>query len=70
MDHIHDSYRMALDDEVAIKELIDNKGSQFDPFIVDAFIKLYNSFDDSIRNHIDDISQGIDTSKPLSSIDM
>lgn len=64
------SYRMALDDEVAIKELIDNKGSQFDPFIVDAFIKLYNSFDDSIRNHIDDISQGIDTSKPLSSIDI
>ena len=48
-------YRKALKDEVAIKELIDNKGTQFDPELVDLFIKLYNSFPDSIRNHIDEL---------------
>ncbi len=32
------SYRMALSEEKAIKELLDNKGSQFDPELVDIFI--------------------------------
>ena len=49
------SYRKALGDKVALKELLDNKGSQFDPTLVDVFIELYNSFPDSIRNHIDDL---------------
>ena len=49
------SYRKALTDKVAIQELIDNKGTQFDPALVDAFITLYNSFPDTIRNHIDEL---------------
>ena len=60
------SYRQALSDEAALNELIENKGTQFDPRVVKAFLDLYNLFDDSIRNHIDDLSKGIDTSKPLS----
>ena len=50
------SYRKALSDEVAIKELIDGKGTQFDPALVETFLSLYNSFSDSIRNHVDDIA--------------
>lgn len=50
-------YRKALKDEVALKELIDNKGTQFDPELVDIFIKLYKSFPDSIRNHIDELKE-------------
>ena len=49
------SYRKALSDEVAIKELIRVKGTQLDEHIVDAFIALYNSFPDSIKNHIDEL---------------
>ena len=49
------SYRKALSDQVAIQELIDNKGTQFDPIIVDAFISLYNTFQDTIRNHIEEL---------------
>ena len=49
------SYRKALSDEVAIKELIEVKGSQLDPTCVDKFVELYNSFPDSIRNHIDEL---------------
>ena len=48
-------YRKALKDDVAIKELLDNKGTQFDPELVDLFVKLYNSFPDSISNHIDEL---------------
>ena len=48
-------YHKALKDDVAIKELLDNKGSQFDPELVDLFVKLYNSFPDSISNHIDEL---------------
>ena len=53
------SYRKALNDEVAIKELIKYKGSQFDPQLVDIFIKLYNRYPDSIRNHISDLSKEV-----------
>lgn len=49
------SYRKALSDQIAIQELIDNKGTQFDPIIVDAFISLYNTFPDTIRNHIEEL---------------
>ena len=63
------TYRKALSDEVALKELQDCKGSQFDPLVVDAFIKLYNLFSDSIRNHIDDIIQGIDKYKTVKEIE-
>ena len=49
------SYRKALSDQAALRELLDNKGSQFDPTLVDVFIELYNSYPDSIRNHIDDL---------------
>lgn len=59
------SYRKALSDEVAIHELVDCKGTQFDPNVVNAFIRLYNSYTDSIRNHIDEISQGTDQNKTL-----
>lgn len=36
------SYRDGLDKDVAIKELVKKKGSQFDPFIVDVFIECLN----------------------------
>ena len=49
------SYRKALSDEVAIQELINGKGTQFDPLLVDTFLKLYNSYPDSIRNHVEEI---------------
>lgn len=53
------TYRKALSDEIAISELKKFKGSQFDPQVVEAFLKLYDSFPDSIRNHIDDIVSGV-----------
>ena len=59
------TYRKALNDETAIKELIDCKNSQFDPVAVDAFLSLYNCYPDSIRNHINDIIQDIDANKVL-----
>lgn len=37
------SYREALTDKEAIKELKDNKGKQFDPAIIDVFLKIINS---------------------------
>jgi len=36
-------YRKGLPDKVAIEELIKGKGTQFDPEIVDAFVKAYNT---------------------------
>lgn len=53
------SYRKALSDEVAIKELIAGKGTQFDPALVETFLTLYNKFSDSIRNHVDDIAADV-----------
>ena len=50
------SYRKALSDEVAISELIKGKDTQFDGVLVDAFISYYNSFDGSIKNHVDEIA--------------
>lgn len=49
------AYRKALSDQTAIDELNKYKGTQFDPKLVDVFLKLYNSFPDSIKNHIDDL---------------
>lgn len=62
------SYRRALEDEVAIKELVACKESQFDPIIVDAFLKLYQKYPDSIRNHIEELSQGIDSNTTLEQV--
>ena len=59
------SYRKALSDEVTIKELIINKGSQFDPEMVEVFLGLNSKFNDSIRNHIDELSNDISTNKEL-----
>lgn len=51
------SYRKALSDEAAIRELIRCKGTQFDPACVDAFLDVLNRYSDSIRLHIDELSQ-------------
>ncbi len=51
------SYRKALSDKVALEELIRYKGTQFDPYLVDIFIDLYNSYPDSIRNHVDELAK-------------
>ena len=50
------SYRKALSDKTAIKELIDGKGTQFDPELVEVFLSLYKRYGDSIRNHVDEIA--------------
>ena len=49
------SYRKALPDQTALNELLNNKGTQFDPILVDAFIELYSMFPDTIKNHIEDL---------------
>ena len=59
------SYRKALADDVAIKELITYKSKQFDPQIVGAFLNLYRGFKDSIRNHIDELSKDVASKKTL-----
>lgn len=51
------AYRKALSDQTAIDELIKYKGTQFDPELVEVFLKLYRSFPDSIRNHIDELAK-------------
>ena len=51
------SYRKALSDEKALQELINNKGTQFDPELVDTFLELYHSYPDSIRNHVDELAK-------------
>lgn len=35
-------YRKKLDNDTAIKELIDNRGTQFDPKLVDIFLTIFN----------------------------
>ena len=57
------SYRKALTDEYALNELQRYKGTQFDPNLVDIFVKLYHRYDDTIRNHIDDLSSDIRNKK-------
>ena len=55
------TYRKALPDEKAIKELLKYRGKQWDANVVDAFIALYNSYPDTIRNHISEFE--IETNK-------
>ena len=50
------SYRSALSDEVAISELVKNKGIQFDPYLVDAFLSLCGRYSDSLRQHVDELA--------------
>ena len=50
-------YRKALSDITALSELQNGKGTQFDPELVEVFFKLYNSYPDSIRNHIDELKE-------------
>ncbi len=42
-------YRSRLSTEVAISELVKNKGTQFDPAVVDCFLELLESHDDDYR---------------------
>jgi putative nucleotidyltransferase with HDIG domain len=42
-------YRSKLSTEVAISELVNNKGTQFDPAVVDCFLQLLDSHDDDYR---------------------
>jgi HD-GYP domain-containing protein (c-di-GMP phosphodiesterase class II) len=35
------SYRKKLPEEVAVKTISENKGSQFDPQVADVFVKLH-----------------------------
>jgi putative nucleotidyltransferase with HDIG domain len=35
------AYRGSLPEEIALKELVDDKGTQFDPAVVDVFLKIY-----------------------------
>ena len=44
---------------MALQELKDGAGTQFDPQIVEAFLKLYHSFPDSIREHVEELAAGI-----------
>lgn len=50
------SYRKALKDEVALKELRDCSGTQFDPAIVAAFLALCAHYRDSIRGHVSELA--------------
>ena len=50
------SYRKALPDSSALNELLTYRGKQWDPKIIDAFIDLYHSYPDSIRNHVDEFA--------------
>ena len=50
------SYRKALPDEVALEELKKGKGTQFDPVLVDVFLSLYNRYQDSIKNHVSELT--------------
>jgi len=48
--HSARSYRPALDKEICIKELQKQKGTQFDPFLVDVFIECLNDSPFEIRD--------------------
>ena len=53
------SYRKALSDDIALSELRNGVGTQFDPEVVQAFLSLYDSFPDSIRKHVDELASGL-----------
>ncbi len=53
------SDRKALSDEVALKELRDCSGTQFDPVLTQAFLTLYESYPDSIRSHVEDLTREV-----------
>jgi putative nucleotidyltransferase with HDIG domain len=42
-------YRSKLSTEIAVSELVKNKGTQFDPKVVDVFLELLESHDDDYR---------------------
>ena len=50
------SYRKALKDEVALKELRDCSGTQLDPAIVAAFLAVCAHYRDSIREHVNELA--------------
>lgn len=56
-------YRKALSDEVALKEIETFKGSQFDPEIADAFLALYRSYPNSLRDHVDEFALSVKTER-------
>lgn len=55
------SYRKALDIEVAKKELLKNKGTQFNPQVVDIFIDLLESEYDKVVEIINETTAGANT---------
>ena len=55
------SYRKALSIQVAIDELVECKGTQFDPNVVDAFLKLNERFEGKVTEHIDELSADVKT---------
>ena len=50
-------YRKALPAETAISEIEKNKGTQFDPMVVDAFVRLYRR--GAIRVQKEDMPDGV-----------
>ncbi len=42
-------YRSRLSTEIAVSELVNNKGTQFDPAVVDCFLRLLGCHDDDYR---------------------
>lgn len=43
------TYRKALSEEVAVQQLINNAGTQFDPLLVDVFVNLLNDENEHIK---------------------
>ena len=59
------SYRKALSEKTAIEELVRCQGTQFDPKMVEAFLKLYEHYPNGIKHHIDDFSLDIEAEEVL-----
>lgn len=49
------SYRKALSEKVALKELNNIKGSQLDPHMVDVFLDICKRYPNSLKKHIDEL---------------
>lgn len=49
------SYRKALSEKVALKELNSIKGSQLDPHMVDVFLDICKRYPNSLKKHIDEL---------------